>query len=281
VTNPPAVSVVYSNWFGAAVIAAVTNGTLRNLALRGPAPSWWSVWLYAAAGVNSSNNLVDNCQVTGCTNAGVWMSSVNIWGVSYCSFTRCAIMSNYHGIRADMASYPYVRMSLVNSLVAGNTNFGIYVAGDIPLQLAHCTVAGNGGSGIYWTRASSDMGYVSWLTNTIVAQNGGYGIASLGTPVKVGFSCIYDNGLTNIAALGGTPFTIVSCVTNQSPKFDDAQYRLHSASPCIDTGTNLGVTVDFEGKVRPLVHFHPPPVSGYDMGAYEWYPVNGTVVSVR
>ncbi len=100
-------------------------------------------------------------------------------------------------------------------------------------------------------------------------------------PRESGFSCIYDNGSTNIAALGGTPFTILGCITNQAPGFDDGEYRIGKASPCIDTGTDVGVMVDFEGTIRPHVHFRPPPVSGFDMGAYEWYPDRGIRIVFR
>ncbi|MCB9781815.1 MAG: hypothetical protein H6751_02485 [Candidatus Omnitrophica bacterium] len=49
------------------------------------------------------------------------------------------------------------------------------------------------------------------------------------------------------------------------PKFVDisgGDYHLQRGSPCIDSGTDTGVMVDFDGN--------PRPVGDYDMGAYEF-----------
>ncbi|MCB9768444.1 MAG: hypothetical protein H6752_09630 [Candidatus Omnitrophica bacterium] len=52
---------------------------------------------------------------------------------------------------------------------------------------------------------------------------------------------------------------------NSDPKFVDPEngdYRLQRGSPCIDSGTDTGLTTDLDGK--------PRPIGGYDMGAYEF-----------
>ena len=51
------------------------------------------------------------------------------------------------------------------------------------------------------------------------------------------------------------------------PQFVDIEggdYHLQRGSPCIDSGTDTGLTIDFEGS--------PRPIGDYDMGAFE-FPV--------
>jgi hypothetical protein len=40
-------------------------------------------------------------------------------------------------------------------------------------------------------------------------------------------------------------------------------YHLTASSPAVDAGTNVGITVDLDGRRRPLL-------LGYDMGAFEF-----------
>jgi len=53
---------------------------------------------------------------------------------------------------------------------------------------------------------------------------------------------------------------------SQDPKFvsaDSLNFHLHSDSPAIDAGVNVGIPRDFDGNPRPIG-------SGYDIGAYEY-----------
>jgi len=43
---------------------------------------------------------------------------------------------------------------------------------------------------------------------------------------------------------------------------ENGDYHLQRGSPCIDSGTNTGLTEDFDGNDRP--------VGDYDMGAFEF-----------
>jgi len=52
---------------------------------------------------------------------------------------------------------------------------------------------------------------------------------------------------------------------DMDPLFVDSEngnYRLQRGSPCIDSGTDTGVTMDLDGN--------PRPIGRYDMGAYEF-----------
>ncbi|MCB9768465.1 MAG: hypothetical protein H6752_09735 [Candidatus Omnitrophica bacterium] len=43
---------------------------------------------------------------------------------------------------------------------------------------------------------------------------------------------------------------------------ENGDYHLQAASPCIDAGTDTGLTTDFDGNSRPI--------GRYDMGAFEF-----------
>ncbi|MCA9438191.1 MAG: hypothetical protein KC978_20565, partial [Candidatus Omnitrophica bacterium] len=52
---------------------------------------------------------------------------------------------------------------------------------------------------------------------------------------------------------------------NSDPLFvdpDNGDYHLQRGSPCIDSGTDTGLTTDLDGN--------PRPIGDYDMGAYEF-----------
>ena len=65
-----------------------------------------------------------------------------------------------------------------------------------------------------------------------------------------------DNAYASTGTISADPLFRDSAVRN---------YRLQWASPCVNTGTNVGVNVDYDGVTRPQ-HL------GYDMGAYEAIP---------
>lgn len=50
-------------------------------------------------------------------------------------------------------------------------------------------------------------------------------------------------------------------------------YHLLDTSPCIDAGTNVGVTTDFDDVLRPQL-------SGYDIGAYELIPEPASLIII-
>lgn len=56
------------------------------------------------------------------------------------------------------------------------------------------------------------------------------------------------------------------------PKFVDqgnGDYRLLRSSPCIESGTDTGLTTDFDGN--------PRPIGDYDMGAFEFPTFRGDI----
>lgn len=60
---------------------------------------------------------------------------------------------------------------------------------------------------------------------------------------------------------------------SEDPRFLRAgsnNYRLKPGSPCIDSATSGGPSIDINGRNRPNGN-------GYDMGAYEFYPIYGSI----
>jgi len=59
-------------------------------------------------------------------------------------------------------------------------------------------------------------------------------------------------------------------------------YQLSEASPCVDSGTDAGISVDAAGRPRPIVGRKPLVGSGFDMGCYELVPrIKGSVFVMR
>lgn len=89
------------------------------------------------------------------------------------------------------------------------------------------------------------------------------------------FNCYLNTGAADWWAYEGsgrtwTEWTVTEGMDasglNADPLFispASGNFQLQGTSPCIDAGTNSGVTTDFMGRVRPLG-------AGYDIGAYEY-----------
>ena len=172
--------------------------------------------------------------------------------------TRCIFISN-RGYDGGGVCFSPASGTATNCLFWDNraVDWGgaIYVDWSADYRFTNCSIGGNvapgGGGGVFDYLASGIY------TNVIVWGNGGFGfIAGIGTCV-VNYSCIeastiYYSGIGNVTA---------------DPRFSNLSgmnLRLSFGSPCIDTGTSVGVPADdLDGTSRPRG-------GGYDMGAYEY-----------
>jgi len=138
---------------------------------------------------------------------------------------------------------------LHNSTRGNGGGFSIY-KNDHPINIVNSTVTrnmsdgGTGGCYLY------DSYYVTIL-NSIFWGNEGAEIEGYGASVS--YSDIHGGypGIGNI---------------NEPPRFVDEpglDYHLLPDSPCIDSGTDSGIDIDYEGDPRPVG-------AGYDMGADEY-----------
>ncbi|MDD5706430.1 MAG: choice-of-anchor Q domain-containing protein, partial [Kiritimatiellae bacterium] len=163
------------------------------------------------------------------------------------------------------------RNHLTNCLVTGNNGFtgGGYGLGDVN----NCTIVDNKGN--QFGTSGGAGGIYGFLTswNSIVYFNTG----SYPNFVHVAGYGVFSNccaGTTIPASMDG------GGNTTADPKFLDraaGNYRLKFSSPCVNTGTNqawMATARDLDGTRRVLD-------GRVDMGAYEWIPLRGTVVTLR
>jgi predicted outer membrane repeat protein len=228
---------------------------------------------------------ITNCTMTGNTaakGAAVAVMLTNNDSTSVLIY-RCVITGN-----TGSAIYKELdaRYYLENCLIAGNNGDGLY--GDrwsrtdayYSFDVAHCTIVNNTSNGIIQSSPASE----TWpnadlrVRNSIVAFNGLKGISAdqgdADNIITLEYNDVYNNTGGNYAidASAGTGSVSVD------PKFNAAasgDYRLKANSTILDSGTNLGITVDLLGNTRP-------DGAGPAMGCYErGMAPAGTVVSIR
>jgi len=125
------------------------------------------------------------------------------------------------------------------------------------LQARHTTLAQNNGIGVYLEQAGT-----AWLTNTILISHTIGITATDGITARLqatlwGNGLDWDTGNANIqtdADFWGNPAFVAPATYD---------YHLRGVSAAIDLGMDAGLTVDGDGKVRPVG-------LGYDLGADEF-----------
>jgi hypothetical protein len=119
-----------------------------------------------------------------------------------------------------------------------------------------------------------------------------YGVKGTGSFVNVSldYNNYYGTANTNYFIKWlGTTYTIAQWATYKSASSEDANsiitdptlvnpggttavdYKLQSSSPCINTGTNVGITTDYWGSARPQG-------LAVDMGAHEYMGAGGALI---
>jgi hypothetical protein len=158
-------------------------------------------------------------------------------------------------------------LRLVNTLVAGNSETGVWCRAE-PAAIVHCTLVGNGESGLNGPQDSSEY----TITNCIVWGNG-EPLDEAYLPC-VSSSCIQGWESTGKGdSIHRYPQFLQTGVYDFDRLNDDGlpdfvleegDWRLRPTSPCIDTGTaDETITTDLEGHPRPSWY-------GVDLGAYEY-----------
>jgi len=228
------------------------------------------------SGVDGTTNiLVEACRVTGNTNGVV--APKDTWRRSY-TLDRCAITNNT-GYGVWHIGDNTTALTADNCLIANNALDGLHLAinwfAPRASCISHCTLAENKGSGYRADNAYQSMVY---FTNCVVSANEQYGIRKGSTtPASqrnyVAYSCVHDNGTGDF--FGAAILQGDGLITNRPPLFRPGGYTLSSASPCVDSGYDLGLPTDLTGAPR----MQGP---GPDMGAFEypWKP-KGTLFLMR
>jgi hypothetical protein len=232
--------------------AATLNGGLfqNNTDSTGNGGGLWAYNTLALTGTRFLSN------TTGYSGGG-------LWAISTLTLTDTQFLGNTAG--GNGGGLYLIGGSggrIVNSLFARNsaaTTIGaalaLYSTGTV--QILHTTIAstivGNG-SAIYI--AYGTVG----ITDTIVASYTTGITVAAGTAYE-NYNLFFGNGTNHVGTTGGT-----NDVLNGDPRFinpmsDDYHFNVGSAA--IDWGTNVGVTTDIDGDVRPFG-------AGYDIGYDEW-----------
>ena len=234
-------------------------------------------------GLVASASIVSNCIIAGNESRVNGGSYAAYWG-SYggnATAVNCVISGNISmGVRIDDGS------CLLSSIVSNNTGKGISMGG---ARVRNCLVVQNGSDGC-------EISYynVCQIDNCTIANNGGYGVYynwGSGYVRYIANSIIYNNKTANWG-YAGTNIVYTNCCTipiptnmpgnpqgtdniTNTPLFTDtniANYRLSANSPCINAGTNRTWMINsFDLDARPRIRY-----GRVDIGAYE-YINNGTL----
>jgi len=148
--------------------------------------------------------------------------------------------------------------SLVNTLFAENTatnisGMALLLSSDESVEVLHTTLAGPvsvNGSAIEVTAGSTV------ITNSIIT-NHTIGINNNGGSVQQDFNLFFGNGADTQGVVSGGANSLTGDPLFIDPAGDD--YHINVGSAACDTGTDSGVTIDFDGEVRPMNQ-------GFDIG---------------
>jgi hypothetical protein len=185
--------------------------------------------------------------------------------MEHCTFTLNSASS---GAAIGGNTYWCGSYYLENCLVANNSgDYAVYAEGArmfdaYTLDILHCTIVGNSGGGLRFFRIDGPT--PARVRNSIIANNGGYGIYRAGNDCTFNNNNVYGN-----AAGDYCNCTADAASISADPLFADetgGDYRLAKGSPCIDAGIDAGATSDLDNVGRPTR-------LGYDIGCYEEWQI--------
>lgn len=166
-------------------------------------------------------------------------------GLAACAVSSCDVYGNTITDNGQNASH--------------TSGSGVFTRMDCrDLAFHNNTLRGNDQDGFVF----KDSGDGFSLKNNIVASNGDHGIDNQGsiTNVVEDYNCFHQNTTGDRNGVSAGPDSFNSDPLTVDPAAGD--FRLRWSSPCIDAGTDLGLTRDHIGRYIP--HGRAP-----DIGAYE------------
>jgi len=253
----------------------------------------WGIGVFAQSG--SSGLLLDGCKIAdnmGWVNGGGIMFYQSAGTARNCRITGNTVINKFGGQYGGGAAFAYGGGTLVNCLIANNVVTNGAIGGGVAFSagrenlgigtLINCTVVsnnaadtGHGGGLVFGTGAGVATGLV---VNCIVCSN----LSS----TAVDYNWYKYDATSSLIASNSCTFPtngiLGSGNTSTDPKFASASagdYHLLKWSPCINTGTNqawMTTATDLDGHARlDIIAFI------VDMGAYEYYALPGTLITVR
>jgi hypothetical protein len=190
-------------------------------------------------------------------------------GAIYCynaspSISNCVFKNNASSlcgaaILCTQHSSPILTNLVINNNSSYNRGGGIYCFWYSSPVIKNCTIADNAasfyGGGLYEESYSYPLVY-----NSIIWGNDGGQIDSqTGASPQIYYTDV-QGGWTGIGNI------------NKDPLFtNDGSFNLTLSSPCIDAGSDYGVTFDILGNRRPvdIPGINDSSLTPFDMGAYE------------
>ena len=194
-------------------------------------------------------------------NRAIQSSGGGVYAERGLTVTNALFSANVAGYRGGGLFQFFGSARIVNTLFERNRSdeSTMYFAATSLVSVIHTTIASPTQAG---TAAITVVTGTLRVTNTIIASHT-VGILRNGGTVQENFNLFFGNGLDRSAGVPVGPNSL-----SGNPRFANVwagDYHLTEASPARNTGTNAGITTDFEG--------HPRPIGGaYDMGYDEWLP---------
>ncbi|MCF7854480.1 MAG: right-handed parallel beta-helix repeat-containing protein [Candidatus Pacebacteria bacterium] len=263
VTNSEFTGNSATTYGGAAVLrpeASIGTGTVANCTFTDNTAGDNGGGLYASAPSNGFDCTDSRFEGNAATDGGgIYVSGSNPAYVF--TLERSVLTGNTGG---GMFKTFTVITDVRNSEVSDNIGYGIRIqpndAPNLVDSLEYLTVTGNSGNGIYTDVQSYMDGNVD-VINSILANNGGYGFVGGGWTDNVN-NITYSDVWNNVSGGVGGWRSFESNNLYLDPLFFKDTYQLHLDSPLLAAATDLGISVDLLGALRPQD-------GGYAMGAYE------------
>jgi hypothetical protein len=206
---------------------------------------------------HGTNSTIKNCRII--DNEPV---ALRLLGNST-TIANCYVLGNNNvGINSKTFS-----VNLNNNLIANNFGDGIFMtssSGVQQLSITNCTIVANQSIGVFIINNGATL--TNKIINTIIYANDTDGINIQGATniTNITNSLIQGQTSTTNGNLNGNttnPQFVSPLASNV--RSDAGNYRLKDSSPCINTGTDVGVSpFDLERNLRPKG-------GKTDMGAYE------------
>lgn len=159
------------------------------------------------------------------------------------------------GAKAFQASGDAYNLIFRNNLIVADF-LSLFIDGCHDITIVNNTFIGSGDTYSQGLKFINCIGNNRVMNNVLYKQENGSGhIWAEYSPVNAGFNCVYrENGSPSRPADPGDIWDIDPLL--------DGNYRLLPNSPCIDAGTDMGITTDYDGNPRPQG-------AGFDIGAFE------------
>jgi hypothetical protein len=210
----------------------------------------------AGIGTDGTNVTIKNSRVIDNTNPGLYIFGGNA------TIANCSIMGNNGGGIYITNS----TTSIKESLFANNSFFGIYINvsdGTRQTTITNSTIASNANFGILVEISGGAS--TNTLKNSVIYGNVSGGISTSGSGITntITYSLVQgETGGSNGNLNGILNPHFVSPLANNI-KSDLGDYHLKDSSPCINVGTDIGISpLDLDRNLRPKG-------GKTDMGAYE------------